>query len=346
MSATPTLPDLQALLAPIPGENPMGEENPRDVLAEMNKFRTELKPEDCAVGEQPRKPDFGRIAEVGRETLARKSKNLVVAVRLTEALARKEGFPGLRDGIHLLREMLATCWDRMSPVVEDGDLEGRLLALEWLDQNDRVPFFPNTVRYLPLLTIKSGANFTLQQWEDAQGGVGAVTREQIERIVGGATREECAAALAPVNECIRELDGLKKVAAQKWGPERATEAPVFLNVAGVLESCKGVLQNLLKGKAGVAVPENDSGGGPGERNGTEGGARPALVRADIYKQLADAAARLKEIEPHSPIPYLIERAVELGKQPFPEMIKDFVRDNNIVAALNRELGIKERRPGS
>jgi type VI secretion system protein ImpA len=51
---------------------------------------------------------------------------------------------------------------------------------------------------------------------------------------------------------------------------------------------------------------------------------------------------LKELEPHSPIPYLIQRAVELGSLPFPELIKELVRDQKILTDLNRELGIKEQ----
>ena len=40
-------------------------------------------------------------------------------------------------------------------------------------------------------------------------------------------------------------------------------------------------------------------------------------RAQVYQQLAQAAAMLQRLEPHSPIPYLINRAVELGACPSP-----------------------------
>ena len=40
----------------------------------------------------------------------------------------------------------------------------------------------------------------------------------------------------------------------------------------------------------------------------------------------------------------MQRAVELGALSFPELIKELVRDANILGALNRELGIKDATP--
>jgi type VI secretion system protein ImpA len=60
--------------------------------------------------------------------------------------------------------------------------------------------------------------------------------------------------------------------------------------------------------------------------------------------LAQAAALLKELEPHSPIPYLVQRAVELGALPFPELMIALIREPNVLADLNRELGIKVSPP--
>ena len=72
-------------------------------------------------------------------------------------------------------------------------------------------------------------------------------------------------------------------------------------------------------------------------------ARAATTRADIYARLGEAADQLERMEPHSPVPYLIRRAVELGRLPFPEMMKALVREEfkNALAEMNRELGIKE-----
>ena len=64
-------------------------------------------------------------------------------------------------------------------------------------------------------------------------------------------------------------------------------------------------------------------------------------REDAYRQLAQAAEVLRQLEPHSPIPYLIKRAVELGAMPFPELMQALIREPNAISELKRELGIKE-----
>jgi type VI secretion system protein ImpA len=47
------------------------------------------------------------------------------------------------------------------------------------------------------------------------------------------------------------------------------------------------------------------------------------------------------MEPHSPIPYLIRRAVDLGAMPFPLLMKALISDAKALDEMNRGLGIKE-----
>jgi type VI secretion system protein ImpA len=82
--------------------------------------------------------------------------------------------------------------------------------------------------------------------------------------------------------------------------------------------------------------------GPDEaREGTQGVAPASGNRDYWYNRLREAADQLLRMEPHSPIPYLIRRAADLGQKPFPEMIKSFVRDDNLLRELRRELGIPD-----
>ena len=58
----------------------------------------------------------------------------------------------------------------------------------------------------------------------------------------------------------------------------------------------------------------------------------ATQRAQLYAALNDIAAQLKKIEPHSPTPYMIERALVLGNLPLPDMI----------SAINASAGSMDR----
>jgi len=127
---------------------------------------------------------------------------------------------------------------------------------------------------------------------------------------------------------------------------------ISLDTAGQIGVKWGVLHNAKA--AGVAVaddafvravpeaaPSGDGEVASGGAATAAGALRPAVSRADAYRQLAQAAALLRQLEPHSPIPYLIQRAVELGSMPFPQLIRALIREQNVLTELNRELGIKE-----
>jgi type VI secretion system protein ImpA len=65
---------------------------------------------------------------------------------------------------------------------------------------------------------------------------------------------------------------------------------------------------------------------------------PVTSRDAAYRQLAEVAAALERLEPHSPVPYLIRRAVELRALRFPELVEELTKDSTVLAFLKREVG--------
>ena len=106
-------------------------------------------------------------------------------------------------------------------------------------------------------------------------------------------------------------------------------------------------QQILQRKGpDLSQPGEGAGDGKAGGAGTDEGSgsflgRQVASRAQVYQQLAQAAALLQQLEPHSPIPYLINRAVELGALSFPDLMRQLIRDSDVLTAMNRELGIKE-----
>lgn len=68
---------------------------------------------------------------------------------------------------------------------------------------------------------------------------------------------------------------------------------------------------------------------------------PDAQRAQIYAALATIVIELKKIEPHSPTPYMIERALVLGNLPLPEMISAIHASAGSVDHFFELLGIKK-----
>src|SRR5581483_5608664 len=136
----------------------------------------DFAPDDPMRPESPKRADWTGIARLTQESLTGSSKDLLLAARLTEALTRQHGFAGLRDGLHLLRELVDQCWDRLYPEIEDGDLDLRAAPFFWLDDPDHGARFPNTVRGVPVVFGEGGA-YNWQDWRLSQEGRGKVSRD-------------------------------------------------------------------------------------------------------------------------------------------------------------------------
>jgi len=102
-------------------------------------------------------------------------------------------------------------------------------------------------------------------------------------------------------------------------------------------------------KAPPRPPPPTKNGDTSAADAANGGTGPAVgmgrsrlsTREDIYRALAEAADALERLEPHSPVPFLVRRAVELGALPFPLLMAALIRDSGVLSEMNRELGIKE-----
>jgi len=337
-SGSPPLVDFKSLVMPISAEQPAGGGVPFDVREQLEQARKEVNP-DAFDPDDPLRPDdwvradWAGIIATSQETLRHTSKNLLVAARLLEALAKKHGFAGLRDGLHLMRLLVEVCWDRLDPPVEDEDLEVRAAPFHWIDDPDRGACFPNSVRAMTLLTAGE-TSFSWLQWQQSQaGGVGT---ELIDRAILAAPREQCQALVDNLSQAVLELKHL----IQYLNGKLASDAPGFTALRPAMEDCLRLAEQILQRKGPAASQGEESSvsadGSPGGGTG-----RPRLSgRDDIYQALADAAAALERLEPHSPVPFLVRRAVEMGGLPFPLLMQALIRDANVLSEMNRELGIK------
>src|SRR5262245_18359813 len=189
MPSEPLL-DFDALLAPIEGDNPAGAPVDYTTREELDQKRKEIRPDDFPP-DDPRRPDQSRsadwegIIEQAKELLTTTSKDLMQSTRLTEAMTKAHGFPGLRDGLRLMRTMFEQCWDRMYPSIEDGDLEVRAAPFNWLDDPDRGVRFPTSIRLAPLVQSEEGPIGWLQ-WKQTQDGSGTIRADIFEKAVEAA----------------------------------------------------------------------------------------------------------------------------------------------------------------
>ena len=105
---------------------------------------------------------------------------------------------------------------------------------------------------------------------------------------------------------------------------------------------------ILKDKGGPVV------GGSGETTGSADAAasgsqgRPAgsgiggpiQSRDDAFRRLEEIATYLRQIEPHSPVSYLVQRAVTWGRMPFEQLLQELLKDSSVRGQVGEMLGLK------
>ena len=64
-------------------------------------------------------------------------------------------------------------------------------------------------------------------------------------------------------------------------------------------------------------------------------------RAEAYLKLREAADFLMRTEPHSPVPYLIRRAISWGNLSLGELLEELLHKNADLATVYTLLGIKK-----
>ncbi|MGJ5820710.1 type VI secretion system protein TssA [Paludibaculum fermentans] len=141
------MPLREDILSPIPGDNPSGQDIRYTPLFEQIK-EARREEEALALGVWQRvlkTADWPLVIRLISEALAKKSKDLQLAVWLTEALVRRDGFTGLQEGVNLCNSLLAEFWDTLYPELEDGDSELRSVPLAWLSSKLDTP-----LRQVPL----------------------------------------------------------------------------------------------------------------------------------------------------------------------------------------------------
>lgn len=109
---------------PIPGEAPAGASVKYD--PDFEKLTTEIAKLEST------NPDvqWSEVLSLAQGILSSKAKDLLVSVHLAAALLQREGYPGLANGLVVIKEMTAAYWEGLFP--EMTRMRGRLSALNWL----------------------------------------------------------------------------------------------------------------------------------------------------------------------------------------------------------------------
>ncbi len=288
--------DLEAILTPVPGENPAGEDmrylplydeikeaRRADDLLDRGDWNRELKT-----------ADWDKVISLSTEALSQKTKDLQIAAWLLEALIKTEGFEGAEAGLDILVGFLDTFWEHVYPEVEDGDLDYRCGPLEFI--NDKLSML---LKEIPLTDIGVSSGYSWLDWQesvkvgkesdtlDKWGDIdqnkkkardlliedGKPTAEQFEAAEASSSRDFYEKLMARIQSCQEKFDRLDGIVDEKFVREIITidketgeekvkieiEAPKISDWKASLDDCADQVGKILKEKRRLEPdPELDS----------------------------------------------------------------------------------------
>jgi type VI secretion system ImpA/VasJ family protein len=125
----PVVIDIDAMLKPIPGDNPVGI-NAR-LSGDVNNLLSYVLNRMHAVNFQP---NYSELLIKAKQLLMERSKDLGIAIRLIEAATEEYGFTAVADGLLLINGLFSNFWEGLYPQSEDEDWEARANELEKLKE--------------------------------------------------------------------------------------------------------------------------------------------------------------------------------------------------------------------
>jgi type VI secretion system protein ImpA len=357
MASQPVL-DLESLLAPIPGDNPAGA--PLRYTGDYDEIRNLLpKPDRDAFEAGGQEGQWSTLVQLACQKLREKSKDLQIACWLIEALVHgkqgKEAFAGLRDGFQLLQKLCEQYWDGLYPLAADGDLEARAAPLTTLlEARDSPRSAARWIGEIPLTKDPISVPDTGETVFVSYNLYHAIKikpnedklplRDAMESVISRTPTDFLKELLSDIQEAITALNSLKRVLNERFGPS----APGAVGVAEMLDSCRNRVASVLKERgvgestpeaAGEEAPAADAAPGADRGGVGSGVGGPLRSREDALVRLREVADFFRRTEPHSPLPYLIQRAINWSQMSFDQLILELVKDENARSAINSTLGI-------
>lgn len=361
----PPVVDLDVLLQPISDENPSGESlrysGIYDEITEARRADDTLNRGDWQ--EELKVADYRRVIDLAVPALSNESKDLQVAAWLSESLVREYGFLGLRDGLRLMTGFQENFWDTLHPEIDEGDMEGRANAISWMDTQTtfvlkQVPItaggysfndWEDSKRFDFPDNIESMDSDSQERWAELRAQAEnerRVTAEMWRKARTQTRRQFCEELNYAIEECFAAFADLNRVIEEKYDRK---QMPGLSSMKKSLDDVHLQVKKLLEEKR-IEEPDavEDDGneefageGGPGVSRGSGSGASSGAVqnRKDALRRLAEIAAFFQKTEPHSPVAYLVQRAVKWGNMPLEGWLRDVIHDENVLYSLRQTLGL-------
>lgn len=354
--------DLPALLAPISETSPCGE----DMLfsRQFDAIQEARKHDDPSLeqGEwviELKEANWPFVISECEKLLRESTKDLRLAVWLTDALASQRGFEGLADGYRLLTGLCQHHWNELHPLPDGGDIEMRVGNVAWLiarsvELLQRAPIVSDAntgygaLVWETALALDQSIRRTPAQADELQRN--KVTVEQFDRIRRATPAKFLQKTHRDLHACEQALAAFETV----FDERTASNGPSFRAAKDAAAAIRQTVERFAR-EAGVPM---DSGApaapAAAPAAGTPAPSRiePVLdavvphphtavaalppgihSRAQAIAQLKEVAAYFEKTEPSSPAAYMANKAARWADMPLHAWLRNVIKNEQELAQL-------------
>jgi type VI secretion system protein ImpA len=359
---SPQLVDIGSLSEPLSGDNSAGIDIRQD--ASPTSRYSQLRDARKAARAAERNTLFDetsgaaddhwrKVLELAPAILREESKDLEVACWYAEALVRKAGFQGLRDGFMLIHTLVDGYWDDLHPQPDEDGLTTRVAALTGLNGEGAEGVLIVPMRSVPITEAFEPGPFNFWQYKQAldaqripedQGRAEIIAKNgfdlaDIQQVVDLSSQEFFVDLRDDVRDC---LDIYKQISNSLDSLCGLNDSPPTSNIINTLDEILGVILHVAK----LKLPQDDLGDMDTAEAAVAGGASGAAAgqavksRDEAFRQLAQIAQFFRQTEPHSPISYVLDKAVKWGNMTLGELIEELIPDNGSRHTYSSLTGVK------
>jgi type VI secretion system protein ImpA len=367
--------DIDALLKPISEERPTGidvreDESPNSLYYQLKDARSSARAEERGSVGKPAdeinvaSEHWKKIQELAPRLLTEQTKDLEVAAWYTEALIRKFGIVGLRDGLELLNGLIETYWDNLHPFDEEDTIEFRIAPVAGLFGSNSAGTLPQQINRIAITDPNNEPFFEAWQYQQAVSlakAPDAKTRNKriesgvptLDKIESAAKKTKNSFYLllkADIDASINIFNTLTDNIDSKCNDFAPNGSFVRNALNSLLSAIEKIAKHAFEKSAELIVEPTDIHSPDVDIEGASATSATVLSVNNI-KQRSEAFATIQVIadffrktEPHSPISYALDRIIKWGDMELPELLKELVEDKVAREAYCKLTGVEVPKP--
>ncbi len=343
--------DINKLLEPIAEDNPVGtdirqDQKPDSIYQQIKQARMSARAAERSNMYDKNNNEaiehWRNISLLAPEIISKHSKDLEISSWYIEAQVRLNGFQGLRSCLKLTRELIEQYWDSIYPLPDEDGMLIRVAPLAGLNGEGAEGVLMAPIRNIPITEGGQPGPFSYWQYQQARdvqkitdpeirsenAAKNGFSLDDIETAVNQSSETFYINLRDAIADCISEYKKISQLLDERC---ETHEAPPTSNMIAVLEQCLGAVNHLGKHKFPVETDEPAEGDTSSDNTNRMGSTKVTgsiTSREVAFQQLHAISEFFLKTEPHSPIPYVLAKAVKWGNMPLHELIGELIPDNS------------------